>query len=914
MPPKGPNKATMDAIRKKQEQAKLIREQEEAFRREEEALKKAAEEEERLKAEAAAKKRLEKQQEIERLKSLGLYKTKKQKEEEEELARRREAALANFTFASPNAAQQKSKDKGESLTQVERMKLETERLKQEQQRLKQLAIEKFHTAEPQYITAVNTAKDNVASTQAKITAKKDEIKQIQVDLEVAENEEVLDDWDASDNDDDGESAESTALKAKLSEAEAELNTLENTTLPSLNTIVTEADKAYQTALDHFEKQLQKEEAAKKEQQRQDQIRQEEMSSQQHLSQDGEKSLRAPIVVILGHVDSGKTSLMDKIRNSTVAKGEAGGITQQIGSSYVPAETITAMCSKYKKTVLNKDTPEGAEEIPLAIEKHGLPGLLCIDTPGHESFSMLRERGGDICDVAILIVDIQQGLQQQTIESIQILQQRGTPFIIAVTKVDALYGWDKKEEHAWNPIQQSLAGANDIVMREFERAYDKAIAQFAQQEINVKLFWENDDPTQYNNLVPVSSKTGEGIPDLMQLLVEMTVGRMSERLSKQRPDPLDFRCIVLEVKHHEGYGATLDVVLANGTIREGDRIVCAGINGPIESVVKGLLLPPANKDQRVQKDYVQVRAVHAAMGFKIIAPDLQRVLAGSSLYVIPNDKYYDAICDKVQEDLSSVICDIDMDRRGVFLHASSLGSLEALITLLKHEKIPISGFDIGTVHKASVTMAATQLAKQKPEYALILAFDVKVDPAAQKEADSAGVAIFAEDVIYHLHDKAVAHFQKVRDDHRSTHKPVFPCSLKFSKEGTRNRIFHSSDPILIGVIVTQGTLHVGTPLISFFPNKTIHLMNLGTVLSIKSGNDFLKSATKDQEVSITIGRGNLSTKPELTEKNTQPDKNLEVQFLSKMSGFDADFLLENFKEELTDDDVKLISAFKKLKLI
>jgi translation initiation factor 5B len=327
-----------------------------------------------------------------------------------------------------------------------------------------------------------------------------------------------------------------------------------------------------------------------------------------------------------------------------------------------------------------------------------------------------------------------------------------------------------------------------------------------------------------------------------------------------------------------------------------------------------LLPPANKDQRVQKEYTQVRAVHAAMGFKIIGPDLSRVLAGSSLYVVPSDKYYEPICDKVQEDLSSVITDIDMDRRGVFLHASSLGSLEALITLLKHEKIPISGFDIGTVHKASVTMAATQLAKAKPEYALILAFDVKVDAAAQKEADAAGVSIFAEDVIYHLHDKAVEHFKKVRDDQRSTHKPVFPCSLKFSKEGTRNRIFHASDPILIGVIVTQGTLHVGTPLISFFPGKSIHLMNLGTVLSIKLGNDFLKSAKKDQEVSITIGRGNLSTKPELTEKNTQPEKNLEVQFLSKMSGFDADFLLENFKEDLTDDDTKLISAFKKLKLI
>eukprot|EP00461_Guttulinopsis_vulgaris_P002121 UN02122 len=209
---------------------------------------------------------------------------------------------------------------------------------------------------------------------------------------------------------------------------------------------------------------------------------------------------------------------------------------------------------------------------------------------------------------------------------------------------------------------------------------------------------------------------------MQLLVNMTVDRMSARLAKQQNVSHDeFRCIVLEVKNHEGYGATCDVVLANGTIREGDKIVCAGLNGPIETEVKALLLPPANRDQRVQKDYIQAKQISAAMGFKIVADNLQRVLAGSALYVVKSDKHLEEIKDMVMEDLSSVMQDVTMDRSGVFLHASSLGSLEALITLLKQEKIPIAGFDIGTVHKASVTMAGTQLSKARPEYALILAF-------------------------------------------------------------------------------------------------------------------------------------------------------------------------------------------------
>lgn len=905
----------------KQQQA-----EKEAIRLAELAEKKKLEEEAKAAAEEAEKKKKEKEALIQQQKEDGTYQTKAEKEKEKLLLQKREQmkrlygidreTIENENNSSGTTRPRTQQQTAQQLSAADRMRIQTEAIAAEQKAFKDMCLTKFNEAFPQYNADVETAQAALDALLQKIVEQDAKIAAKNAELAAAEEEAVLDDWDMSDNDDgdDGEDAE-RKIKNEIAALEQEKEDMATAQTAALQQIINDANTVLKNKLDEFEKKELKEQQAQKEQQRLEQQRQEDMAAQNAATRDNaDATMRAPIVVILGHVDSGKTSLGDRIRSSNVAKGEAGGITQQIGSSFVPAETIIEQSQKYKKLHLNPNGPDpetGEYAVPLAIEKHQLPGLLFIDTPGHESFSMLRERGGDICDVAILIVDIQQGLQQQTIESIQILKARGTPFIIAVTKIDALYGWGKKPENENNPIQLSLQGASDIVNREFERSYETAIAQFAKEEINVKLFWENDDPLEYHSIVPVSSRTGEGIPDLMQLLVEMTIDRMSTRLAKQKSVAHDeFRCIVLEVKNHEGYGATCDVVLANGTIREGDRIVCAGINGPIHTEVKALLLPPANRDQRVQKDFVQVKNISAAMGFKIVADNLQRVLAGSSLYVLKGDKYRDEIEDMVMGDISSVVNDIDMDRIGVFLHASSLGSLEALITLLKKEKIPIAGFDIGPVHKSSITIAGTQLSKAKPEYALILAFDVKIDPAAQKEADMQGVTVFCEDVIYHLHDKAVEHFKKQRENQRSLRKPVFPVAMKFvNHPNGKHMIFHSSDPILVGLEITNGTLHIGTPIMMYLPGKPMHNTHLGHVLTIKKGQDDVKSAKKGEHVSVSIGSGQISSKPELTDKNTEG----EPQFLSKMSTSDAEFLLENFRDEMSEDSIKLIEAFRKLKL-
>jgi translation initiation factor 5B len=501
---------------------------------------------------------------------------------------------------------------------------------------------------------------------------------------------------------------------------------------------------------------------------------------------------------LGHVDTGKTKLLDKIRQTNVQEGEAGGITQQIGATYFPMDAI-----KTKTALLHKN------EEP----DYKLPGLLIIDTPGHESFTNLRSRGSSLCNIAVLVVDIMHGLEPQTIESIGLLRQRKTPFIVALNKIDRIYGWKAIPN---GPVRDSLAAQDKHVISEYNDRVAKTIVAFAEQGLNAKLYYDNTNFAKYVSLIPTSAITGEGIPDLLHLLVDLTQTRMTERLMYIS----DLECTVLEVKVIEGHGTTIDVVLSNGVLKEGDRIAICGLEGPIFTNVRALLTPEPMRELRIKSAYVHHKQVKAALGVKISAPGLEKAIAGSRLMLVGPDDDEDEIGDELMDDFSSLNDQFITPGKGVCVQASTLGSLEALLTFLKSSNIPVSGYNIGPVHKKDIMRASIMLEKAR-EYAQLLAFDVPIDKDATDMAEEVGVKIFRADIIYHLFDQYTAYMKEMEEQRRRDQAPqaVFPCILRIIP----GMVFNKRSPLIMGVDIVEGILKVGTPICVV--NETVSLFSL-----------------------------------------------------------------------------------------
>ena len=577
---------------------------------------------------------------------------------------------------------------------------------------------------------------------------------------MASDNDVKDSWDA----DSDEEAEKASSKPKDGEESPE---------ESASDEESSEDEEVKTQRQLAEQQRKREAAERR-----------EKAHQAALAARSKDDLRSPICCILGHVDTGKTKLLDKIRQTNVQEGEAGGITQQIGATYFPVDAL-----KQKTAVVNKD---GAFEFKV-------PGLLIIDTPGHESFSNLRSRGSSLCNIAILVVDIMHGLEPQTLESMRLLRDRRTPFIVALNKIDRLYGWKKIDN---NGFEESLSMQNKGVQNEFRTRLEATKLAFAEQGFNSELFYENKSLARNVSLVPTSAHTGEGIPDMLKLLTKLSQERMTNSLMYLS----EVECTVLEVKVIEGLGTTIDVVLSNGILREGDRIVLCGLNGPIVTNIRALLTPAPLKELRLKSQYVHNKEVKAALGVKIAANDLEHAIAGSRLLVVGPDDDEEDLEDEVMSDLENLLSRVATDNRGVTVQASTLGSLEALLEFLKVSKIPVANISIGPVYKRDVMMAGTMLEKAK-EYAVMLCFDVKVDKEAAAYAAEVGVKIFTADIIYHLFDDFTKHMADLTEKRKEESKllAIFPCVIN------PVAVFNKKDPIVIGVDVIEGSLRMHTPL-------------------------------------------------------------------------------------------------------
>ncbi|XP_019859915.1 PREDICTED: eukaryotic translation initiation factor 5B-like [Amphimedon queenslandica] len=588
-------------------------------------------------------------------------------------------------------------------------------------------------------------------------------------------------------------------------------------------------------------------------------------------------LRSPVVCVLGHVDTGKTKILDKIRHTHVQDGEAGGITQQIGATFVPPDAImeqTKMMKEFSKNEMK------------------VPGLLIIDTPGHESFSNLRTRGSSMCDIAILVVDIMHGLEPQTIESLNLLRKGNVPFVVALNKIDRLYNWLRNPTSS---VKDTLKKQKQNTKAEFDERVQSVILQFAEQGVNAALYWDKVDFKEYIALVPTSAHSGDGMGDLISLIVSHSEEYLTETLMFSK----EVEAIVLEVKVIGGLGTTVDVILRNGILNEGDTLILVGIDGPFVTQARALLMPQPLRELRVKNAYINHKTIIASQGVKITGKDLEKALAGMPVLVAKKPDEIDVLKDEAASMMSSLLNTFKLSERGVFVQASTLGSLEALVDFLKSSKIPYAGVNIGPVHKKDVMKTSVMLERDS-QWACILAFDVKVERDAQELADSLGVRIFTADIIYHLFDSFMKYREELKERKRreNEHIATFPCKLKILP----NCVFNARNPIIVGVTVVAGIIKPGTPIV--VPSK--EFVHLGTVSSIEINHKPVDIARKGSEVCVKI-EPTSGDAPKLFGRHFDYDDLL----VSKISRESIDAVKKYFREDLQKADWQLMVELKKL---
>lgn len=524
-------------------------------------------------------------------------------------------------------------------------------------------------------------------------------------------------------------------------------------------------------------------------------------------------IRQPIISVLGHVDSGKTTLLDCIRGTAVAKSEPGLITQAIGATVIPIGTIKKICGKL------------LEKFKIDLKT---PGLLMIDTPGHESFTTLRMRGGSIADLAILVIDVHEGIMPQTDESLRFLRDFKTPFVVAVTKIDLINGW---VQNPGAPFTESFRGQNERVRNMLDEHIYKIIGQLSERGYNAERFDRVRDFKNQVAIVPCSGKTGEGIAELLVVLAGVAQQFLTKRLKLSELA----QGAVLEVKTARGFGTTLDVILYDGEITNGDFLIIGGKKTVITKI-KALLMPPILRELRVERHFRSVQRISAAAGVKIAAPGLEDVVAGAPIVCVKKEKDIEKAKKLVQREVSLIEFKREID--GVIAKADSFGSLEAIIKSLEDVGVKIRGAEIGSVNKADVL----EVGSMPPKMKLIFAFNVPVHPDAAALAKNYGVEIISDRVIYRLLEayKEWEKKRKEREREAILARLIRPGKIRLLP----GYVFRKSKPAIVGVEIIAGTLKPGYKLAK--GEKII-----GEVDQIQRENENVHEAVKGDRVALSI---------------------------------------------------------------
>ena len=578
------------------------------------------------------------------------------------------------------------------------------------------------------------------------------------------------------------------------------------------------------------------------------------------------TIRQPIVSVLGHVDHGKTTILDTIRSTTVASREAGLITQHIGATEVPIPNILQRC----KGMFAKGS------------KFSVPGLLFIDTPGHKAFTTLRSRGGSLADLAVLVVDVMEGLMPQTKESINILKRYKTPFVIAANKVDRISGW-RAIPHS--SFKKSFAQQSPRVQEELDLKIYKLIEDLGREGVSADRYDRVSDFTKTFAIVPMTAKSDEGISDLLLVLVGLAQ-RFLEKKIKLEIGPA--KATVLEVKEEKGMGKTMDLIVFSGTLRKTDRVAIGTQSTPIITKVKAILKPKPMDEIRDPRDrFDSVECVSAAAGIavaiKLSVQDVEGVIAGAPLRVVSDETQAEIIAELTKE----MQVDIKYDDEGILVRADAIGSLEAMAFEMREMKIPIKSGGIGPISRRDVTDVGTI---SNPLHKVIFGFNVKVPPESEAKAKELEVKIFTSDIIYKIVEnyQAWTIVRKRELDSSNRGEMTYPGMIKLLPD----YVFRSKDPVIVGVRVLGGRIRPGQSLIREDGRE------VGRIKSIRSGEETLKEALHGQEVAVAISGPTLG-------------RQIKVEDILYVDIPESD-VKELRKVELTFDEQDTLEKFLKIK--
>jgi len=526
------------------------------------------------------------------------------------------------------------------------------------------------------------------------------------------------------------------------------------------------------------------------------------------------SIRQPIVSVLGHVDHGKTKLLDEIRGTAVVQKEAGLITQHIGATEVPIDHIYDVCSE----LIRK-------------RSFTVPGLLLIDTPGHHSFTTLRARGGSLADLAILVIDINEGLKPQTMESISILRRFKTPFVIALNKIDLIPGW---RENPGRPFALSEGEQMERVRQALDKRIYELVGKLHQEGLSVDRYDRIEDFTKTIAMVPLSAKTGEGIPDLLLVLIGLAQRFLESILETEEGGP--GKGTILELKEERGLGQTLDVIIYSGKLKRGDQVALGTRGDPIITKVKAILKPrPLDEIRDPRERFDKLSDVHAAAGVKLSCQNVDGVVAGAPLIVIKDNE--NEVLEEMREE---VTVHIETEDEGVLIKADAIGSLEALAHEARNADIPIRKYEMGEISRRDIVEVA---AYKDVLHRVILGFNVSVLPEAKEALQDSGIKVFLNDVVYKLIEEydewRYKERSRIETDKRSQF--AFPGKIRILP----GCVFRVSKPAIVGVRLLSGRIRPGQTLIN--PDGK----DIGRIRSLRSGEKVLKESVMGDEVAVAI---------------------------------------------------------------